>query len=223
MGRERYAWRFKTETEFAPALFKKRRFCLEYSPEDSHHTLLQPYYAELYARFDQCLYVGDKLPNLYRRYRYVLETFPNCHIIYMARNVFDVAASFDRRARQSARKLESDPTADPARLWPVDRDWRRAVEEWNESVVQTSAVSESTKLLVVDYDRLYADQALLEKLLAFLGLDPVPELMDAWSAGGEQKRRIEATRELPFDEEQLRIIRETAHLQKFQELLLRSA
>src|SRR5688500_6857116 len=76
MRRERYAWRFRQAASFNPSLFEKARFCLQYAPADSHHARHQPYYQELYPRFDDCLYVGDKLPSLYLRYDSVIETFP---------------------------------------------------------------------------------------------------------------------------------------------------
>lgn len=222
MGRERYAWRFREGTSFNPSLFGKERFCLEYRPEDSHHARHQPYYQELYPRFDECVYVGDKLPSLYQRYDYVLETFPGCRIIYMARNVIDVAASYQGRARETARRLEAAPDADVSRLWSTERDWRSAVSEWNTAVDKTLALDIPGRLFIADYERLFTDDALLDRLCAFLELPVAPALRKHWMAGKKKRMQIEAERQPRLEETQLGEIRRLGHLEQFEQLLRRA-
>ena len=219
MGRERYAWRFRAGDEFSPALFEKERFCLQFSPEDSHQTAPQPYYASLYPRFDQCIYVGDKLPNLYQRYPGVLSTFPGCRIIYMARNVLDVAASFQGRAGRTQAQIERNPRIDASRRWPADRDWRQAVVEWNEGVEATLSLAKLPRLFVADYDLLYCDDTLLERLFAFLGLPLTQTVVAAWNAGKDGRRRIEAEKKPLLSEAQMEYIRQHAYIDRFERLL----
>jgi hypothetical protein len=223
MGRERYAWRFREGSAFNPTLFEKDRFCLQHDPADSHHAKHQPYYANLHARFDRCVYVGDKLPSLYLRYDYVLETFPGCRIIYMARNVVDVAASFQGRVEKSARQRTLQPDADPTRLWPAERDWRSAIVEWNEAVEATLALRGSPQLLVVDYERLFSDDGLLDELCAFLELPVARALRTRWNAGKQRRREIEAGRKPRLTPLEVEEVRRLAYVEKLEWLKSRNA
>jgi hypothetical protein len=221
MGRERYAWRFEAGAAFVPALFEKERFCLQYDREDSHHVKHQEYYGELYPRFDQCVYVGDKLPSLYQRYRYVLDTFPGCRIIYMARNPVDVAASYQERARKTARQLKQKPDADVSRLWPVTRNWQAAITEWNEAVESTLALGDTPRLFMADYEQLFVDDALLHRLMKFLELEPTPALLEHWEHGKRRRKQIEQNRKPGLSDEQIAHIRSHARLDQFEQLLNR--
>ena len=104
MGRERYAQRFSHLGEsFGPDLWERDRFCSRLEAEDTHHQSLQPYYADLFSRFHGCTHVGDKIPKIYENYALVKRHYPDCKIVFMVRNVFDVAQSFEIRAMQAAK------------------------------------------------------------------------------------------------------------------------
>ena len=98
MGRERYAWIFRQDRPYGAELFEKARFCLDHRNDDSHHRVAQAYYAELLDRFDECLIVGDKFPNFFNDYNKLFDAFPSGKVIFMLRNVFHVAQSFQQRA-----------------------------------------------------------------------------------------------------------------------------
>ena len=115
------AYRIKSGS-FTRDLFDRDRFCRDFRDGDSHHRVLQPYYATLYSRYNHCTHVGDKLPNLYEHYQKIIEYFPDSKLIYMLRNPFHLAQSFERRAMDSSGE-EGD--------WPKWRGWKKAIEEWN--------------------------------------------------------------------------------------------
>ena len=115
MGRERYAYRYRNSGEFTPQLFNKSRFCLNFSPKDSHHTKLDPYYKNIYSYFENCDYVGDKLPYMAQDYRPVINYFQKHKILYMARSINEVSSSFEARAKLA--KKNPDKTK-----WPKERD-----------------------------------------------------------------------------------------------------
>jgi hypothetical protein len=222
MGRERYAWLFRDGGPFVPALFEKERFCREYRPDDSHHLKHHEYYGELYPRFDACVYVGDKLPSLYQRYQYVLDTFPGCRIIYTARNPVDVAASFQERARKTAKQLRATPDADVSRLWSVNRNWRAAIGEWNEAVESTLALGDTPRLFVADYEQMFVDDSMLQRLAAFLELPVVPELLQHWEQAKRRRGQIEQNRKPGLAPGQIAQIRREAKLDQFNLLLRRT-
>lgn len=166
MGRERYANRYQLQRHMPPELFEKERFCRVWHTEDSHHRSLQPYYEELYARFDDCLVVGDKIPEMALDYEPLLRDFTSPRVIYMLRDVIDVASSYKGRALRA--KARPNPHG-----WPPERGALAAVAEWNTSLRNTLEVRERLDIAVVWYDDLVCDPAVGPRLCRFLGLECV--------------------------------------------------
>lgn len=219
MGRERYAFLLRDGHPYEPHLFEKDRFCLDHRPDDSHHRLVQPYYAELHARFDQCTMVGDKLPNLWEGYDRVLQYFPNCKVIYMLRNVFHVAQSFQGRCDQ-AMKQNLNPNL-PNNPWPESRDWKRGVEEWNLSLEETLKHPRSRDFHVFPYEHLFSQDELLDDLFYYLDLPVDLAVKEEWKASQAIRLELEANRSLRFRSEQMDWIMRNARFDLFQELAAR--
>jgi len=219
MGRERYAFILSSGAPYEPSLFEKDRFCLDHRPEDSHHKRAQPYYAELHARFDQCTVVGDKLPNLFEGYERVLDHFPSCRVIYMLRNVFHVAQSFQGR-HDKAMEQNRDPER-PNSPWPEWRDWKRGVEEWNRSLEETAKRAASHDFHVFPYERMFAEDALLERLFDYLGMPVDPAVRKSWDSAKATREELEGSRSLRFRSEQMEWIMQHARFDLYQELAAR--
>ncbi len=167
MGRERFAHRYLGDRCFSPSLFDKERFCRQLHEQDSHHRTLGAYYEDLYQRFDQCRYRGDKVPEIALDYSPLLASYRRPKVVYMLRNCFDVADSFKHRALRA--EAEGDKGG-----WPWDRASEAAVAEWSLSLRNSLKVLDSLDLLFVVYERLFVDDSLLIQLFRFLDL-PVTE------------------------------------------------
>ena len=216
MGRERYAFLLSGGHPYGPSLFEKDRFCLDHRPDDSHHHKAQPYYAELHSRFDQCTLIGDKLPNLYEGYHRVLDHFPGCKVIYMLRNVFHVAQSFQGR-HDKAMEQNRDPQR-PNSPWPEWRDWKRGVEEWNLSLEATLKYAKSHNFHIFSYESLFAQDDLLDDLFDYLELPVVQAVKEAWESSKAAREELEGQRSLRFRSEQMDWIMRHARFDLFQEL-----
>lgn len=219
MGRERYAFHLSSGLPYIPSLFEKDRFCLDHRPEDSHHHVPQPYYAQLHKRFDQCTLVGDKLPNLFEGYDRVLPNFPDCKVIYMLRNVFHVAQSFQGRHDQAM-----EQNRDPNRLnskWPEWRDWKRGVEEWNLSLEETLKYAKAHNFHVFPYEYMFAQDELLDGLFRYLEIPLDHAVKEAWEVSKAAREKLEAQRSLRFRSEQMDWIMRHARFDLFQELAAR--
>ena len=198
MGRERFAWRLKEPGAFLPALFEKRRFCLEYQPADSHHAKHQPYYGEAFEYFDAAQWVGDKLPSLVAYYDVLYAQFPECRVIYMLREPLAVAESYQRRADETRRRLNAGESDE--RRWPADRGWEAAVDEWNTAMRATLARIDQHPIRIMDYETLYRKPEPLVGLYAFLGLSLPRAMVDLWSEKGRERDAIESKRTSLFDD-----------------------
>jgi len=219
MGRERYAFLLSGGHPFDQSLFEKERFCLDHRPGDSHHGVAQPYYAKLHPRFDQCELVGDKLPNLYQNYDRILQAFPGCKIVYMLRNVFHVASSFQGR-HDKAMEQNRDPEQRNS-PWPEWRDWKQGVKEWNTSLEETVKRAEPYGFQVFPYEHLFARDALLKELFDYLELPIDPAVKEFWEASKVTREELELKRSLRFHSDQMDWIMRHARFDLFQELAAR--
>ena len=169
MGRERFAFRYTEDRHFPPSLFEKERFCRQLVPGDSHHRKLRPYYKDLYEKIDGCLYRGDKIPDMAQDDGPLLEFHERPRVIYMLRNIFDVAYSFNLRAADARE-------AGITNGWPWDCDAMAAVRSWNLSLQQTLAMRDRLDLRFVVFETAFADRRQLDGVLAWLGLEMEPLL-----------------------------------------------
>lgn len=120
------------------------------------------------VKFAQALWVGDKVPRYYARYGTLLNAFPDSRILYIVRNLHDVAESWNKRARN------------PRDRWPAQNDYLRAVEEWNLSLQRTIRIIAKfpKRITVVNYDELFSgDLLVLRRILQKLDLTVPKEML----------------------------------------------
>lgn len=126
VGIERYKHRFlrhqQKDFNFT-ALFERARF-FEDDEEDTNVRIVafRRDYARALKKFDDAVYVGDKVPRLYSRLSFIRQKFEGCKIVYIVRDPVQVASSWQRRA------------GDDDDRWPKSNGFTAAVAEWNKSV-----------------------------------------------------------------------------------------
>jgi hypothetical protein len=162
IGRERYAAIFNGKRPLAEALFEKERF-LTLQPEDTFYsqTCFDKFHRGFAEKFESCLYVGDKVPCLYRRWDDIFALRPKPFVIFLLRNVLDVAESYNYRARRAAD------------VWPATRDAGVAIREWNTSLrmgLEAREAGHESELLIVEYEGFFQNKARMLGLLRHLGL-----------------------------------------------------
>lgn len=111
-------------------------------------------------------YVGDKVPRYYQHMLYLAETFPACRILFLWRDLFAVASSYNVRAEKQKKN------------WNKDRDYRRAVADWNESLTCLKEFVEAghhNRVHLVKYEPFFSgDLAAYQALYDFLALKSRP-------------------------------------------------
>lgn len=164
--------RFKTrllqadDEEDLAVLFTRERY-FDYDPADTNVDYRRSYrndMARAARKFDDAVYVGDKVPNLYRRLDFIAAKFPDCRFIYMLRDPLHVAASWQVRALD-----ESDG-------WPAENDYRQAVADWNESVriALDARRTLGDRIAYVSYERVFGARSwgVWRELMRRLELSP---------------------------------------------------
>jgi len=162
IGMERYVQLATRPDEFSPDLFKEDRF-FDVRPGETWYSDISdlPYYGDAQKRFRDAKIVGDKIPMLCRLLPKIASDFPDVKIVYIVRNLFDVANSYQVRAQQ-----ENDPT------WGLSRDYRRACIDWNTSLEGLDDWANQLPMAVIDYESFFGGLTKIEVLAVFLGLDP---------------------------------------------------
>lgn len=183
IGIERYGSLF-FRTALTDDLFARERF-FDVRPGDTFYGDLDfaREYRTMPERFDRADYVGDKIPLLFDHLDRVAEASPGARILFCVRNIFDVAASYEKRA------------ADPAdTTWSRSQDHRAAVADWNRSFRQLAAFAGRLDIRVVDYDAFFLSIDPLAGLLDWLGLPMTPHLERSFAGNREWGRRLELAR-----------------------------
>ena len=190
--------RFKTrllradDEEDLPALFAKERF-FDYDPGDTNVNYRRSYRGDMERaarKFDDAVYIGDKVPNLYRRLDFIAAKFPDCRVVYMLRDPLHVAASWQVRA------------LDEEDAWPAENDYRQAVADWNESVRIALAARKNLgpRISYVSYERVFGARGwgVWRELMRRLELSPKANTL---TRNFMQKsiRRGRAARDVPED------------------------
>jgi len=156
--------RFKhVKGKLTPELFLEERF-FDMRPEDTNVQYPKVYEAAR-SKFESSnlLYVGDKVPMYYRRFHELSRNFPGAKLIFLYRDVYDVASSFNVRANN-----ENDS-------WPETNDYEVAVEIWNDSLSKALKFirrNENQNIFVLKYEAFFCgDLRYLDALYAFLNLE----------------------------------------------------
>jgi len=162
--KERYSRLLLREQALLPAHFAEQRM-FTFEEGDSFYNAIAPETpdSKLRARHPNAAYIGDKIPKLYEHMDWIAQNFDEATLIFMSRNIFDVAASYNRRAR--------DPDD---KRWPVAQDFRVAIQDWNTSnqaLMKAAKVHSNINFIGVDYETIFFDPASFKRLLERLALN----------------------------------------------------
>jgi hypothetical protein len=166
-GVERYYLRLLYYDDLKREHFGKERFFRPVE-EDTHYldpqtSKFKVFYQGLFERFDEALWVGDKIPGLYRKYASIQREFGRPKILFIYRNVFDVCLSYNKRLLAPQDPWETPPET--------------GVLDWNQSLVTTlQAVEHGMDILCLSFEELFLmkSEEEVNRLFRFLEV-PVPE------------------------------------------------
>ena len=145
-------------------------------------------------KYDHAIYIGDKSPRLYRRLRFLRRTFLACRVVFMLRDPFHVARSWQIRADN------------PGDRWGELNGYQAAIDEWNAGIAHVTASIEMFRddLMIVPYEELFLrrPEATIAAVFELLHLDPGAGGLDDWHPGmvsflTESRAVASSTREVP--------------------------
>jgi hypothetical protein len=216
VGMERYLSRFLTGKGLTPDLFEEERF-FSVEPGDTFYDDLEfakPLYKSLRSKWQRSLVFGDKIPRLYTRYDHVFENFPDARIIFLSRNLIDVANSYKRRAEDA-----SDQE------WSENRGAGVAIDDWNNANSLTLAAIERYpgKIYVLSYESLFVEHRGLDELFGFVGLKPGSDVRAHFQKQLAMSKKIIARRSESLSEAEKLAVCLRADTDSFRQLIEKAA
>jgi hypothetical protein len=162
MGVERYGVRIFTKECLTADLFEYDRFFSLTGGDTFYNDLesFSDYYIKARASYRGAPVVGDKIPKLYMRFHDIARAFPGAKIIFIFRNVFDVAASYKRRAED-----KNDTT------WRRDQGVAEAIKDWRSSLAAFRHRPAELDVLPVCYEDIFMEGIGLQELMDFVGVE----------------------------------------------------
>jgi len=221
LGVERFGLRWiPNRFSLSPDLFVKERF-FSVQPEDTFYNDLESfnsYYAQIKNNYENHQYFGDKIPKLYMSYKQLFSAFPNAKVVFIFRNIFDVANSYNKRARD----LNDD-------TWRRSQDYREAVVDWNRSLTNTiQAMDQGFDIHCVGYEALWAHDGYeqnVRPLLKHLCLDESDNLIGTYNQLRRRHDQLESERSVSVyltEMEKVHLL-STASIGPYRKLLERAA
>jgi hypothetical protein len=167
LGMERYNKLFrKQDFSVTPALFEKERF-LEMREGDTFYSDFDRFrpHKNIAEKWDEAICVGVKYPKITTVYNQTKEALGDFKLIYIFRNIYDVAESWNRRLIERER-------------WPKQRDYKRAVEFWNNSLRMTRKLIRTKEdIACISYEDLLFSQKSIQPLFDWLELEMDPQVV----------------------------------------------
>jgi hypothetical protein len=150
-----------------------------------HLDFYKPLYDSLRTKWASSVVIGDKIPKLYTKYGQVFERFPAARVIFVSRNLIDVASSYKRRAED-----------DTDHAWSGNRDAMRAIDDWNAANSKTVEARKQfpDQIHILAYERLFIDGTGLDELFNFIGLKPNPDVYKYFQLQLQRSSAIRAQR-----------------------------
>lgn len=212
IGLERYL-KLSIGNKLTPDLWERDRFC-NVRPEDTH---VQPQHSSWagaqvtleHARlnYENLAYIGDKLPRSGNNYSSLAISKPDTKILYMLRNPFDVAASYNKRAQNEKDKG-----------WRSSVNYKTAIDHWNLDVSETVKYYTKFDIHIIRYESIFRSAAEFESVYQFLNLPLTDTVREIWGNSRRKSLSLEESRSALNDMEKVYICA-NADFDSYKELL----
>lgn len=209
LGVERYGNLF-FKKNLTKDLFEYDRFSILNNGDTFYSNLesFNPYYKDMENKFLNAEFVGDKIPLLYQCLDGLFEEIPDAKVIFMVRNIFDVAASYEARA-------DNEQDLD----WRRDRRTNEAIKDWSLSLRKIRDYGDNENILTIIYEDFYKSESQLERLLRFLGLEASSDLLGQYEFLCKRSLVLEEQRKRALNEESVMKICSEAPFGLYREVL----
>ena len=156
LGIERYS----TKDNILASSFEQEAFF----DSGSENYLVRPhFYEEIKDKFAKAKYIGDKRPRFIQSWKNTWLNLPQAKIVYIFRNIYDVACSYNTRANNASLGIDMS--------WSKTRDFSQAVDDWNEGLQEINNLRHFYEVYLVKYEDFFVLPSKMIHLFNYLKID----------------------------------------------------
>lgn len=212
MGIERYGHRaFPANFSLSPELFIRDRF-LDIQAGDTFYnsfSFAPEAYSAVEGKFANAQWVGDKIPTLFRTLGQLFERFPtDTCVLFIFRNIFDVAASYRARLDDLSDNWSKDVSA--------------AISDWSDAIRSYRASENDDRVIPIIYEDFFKDDRQALGLFSRLGLEVTPEIRQDLERFYVRSRQLESRRSRNITEREVLEICTRSPFGAYREVLTRA-
>jgi len=213
LGMERFK-KLYNPNRVTEELFNEKHF-FTYNDEETNVLLegakYDKYYKNLKQKYAYSTVRGDKYPFLFKNYHTLAERFGDkCQFIYIVRNPYSVASSWNVRAKK------------PKDKWPLENDYSVSVKHWNDANRRTlNAIKKGYKIQVVEYDKLYTESVnipYLETIVQTIGIELDDGILKEYEVQISEFNRKIKDKPLDLNDEQKQYIADNIDMSLYHQL-----
>ncbi len=203
--------------QFKPELFEEKNL---FDFTDGHtnkipanDAAMERYYRDMQDKYPDLVYVGDKVPGSFRVADTIHQKFPKTKCVFIIRDIFETACSWQARAER-----EGDS-------WPATRTATHAVKPWNAciSFFLSLRTQYPDDFYMVDYHSFFdgdpEEFSALNRLCEFLDLPADASMREFFARSRRKYNDVVKNKERALDEETLQYINEHADRQGYEEAI----
>jgi len=213
LGMERFK-KLYNPNRVTEELFNEKHF-FTYNDEETNVLLegakYDKYYKNLKQKYAYSTVRGDKYPFLFKNYHTLAERFGDkCQFIYIVRNPYSVASSWNVRAKK------------PKDKWPLENDYSVSVKHWNDANRRTlNAIKKGYKIQIVEYDKLYTESVnipYLETIVQTIGIELDDGILKEYEVQISEFNRKIKDKPLDLNDEQKQYIADNIDMSLYHQL-----
>ena len=201
LGMERYGHLVQANNfKLTPEHFTKERFLTLESGDTFYDNVLDfhKFDPNIVDKLDTCEWIGDKRHDLYEVYDQLFGAFPDAKVIFIYRNISEVASSFHGRIQEG-------------KNWPASKNFESAVREWNRSLFLTKeAIKKGYDISVVEYNTLFCSSRDLSPLFNLLDIEVNAEVKERITSIRKRSEVLKQERKQLLSENEMQFIKDNA-------------
>lgn len=211
IGIERYGLLgFRQHFRIRPELFEYERFFSQ-EPKDTFYEDMYsflPAYEQMKRKYQQSQWVGDKIPMMFRSIDLLIGHFPDAKVLFITRNIFHVAASYLRRAR------------DPSDLtWKRDQGLDAAIKDWTDALFILDEMKSLRNIIPICYEKFFGSEEDIYALCDTLNVSCDGSFLESFIQFKRRFETLESHGSLGLDANEVIQIISASHLDTYQRLL----
>jgi hypothetical protein len=170
---------------------------------------MERYYSDMRKKYPQLSYIGDKVPGAFRVSADIYKRFKNIKFVFIIRDIYETASSWQTRAERV------DDT------WPSQRTATHAVNPWNASISIFLDLKKQhpDDFFMVDYETFFDgnpdDVNELEKICAFLNLQVDRKMCKSFHGARSEYQAVLKSKALNLDNEAMDFINQNANFNAY--------